>query len=385
MVGIAEFNSPSVHNEFVVLRYNGSDGTLDTDFDGDGTPGNGIVTTQMAASGFDAEARAVTISGGKIVVAGPASNGTDNDFGVARYSGTDGKLDTGFSTDGKQTTDFGPGNDTATGVAVQGTNVVVGGFASNGTNLDFALARFDSGGTLDATFDGDSGTGNGKVTTAVSISDDVANALALEPDGKIVLAGRAETGTVTGVDIALARYNGTDGTLDTSFDGNSGTGNGKFTTPLFGSIGGLDEANGLAVQSDGKLVVAGETSPTGNSSGADFAVLRYSGVDGTLDTSFDQDGKNTQAAAPGAGADFAHDVALQPDGKVVAAGEAANGATTGTDFALIRYQGDPVTVNDKRDLSDLDTTDAICDGDAAGGSQCTLRAAIQQTSSGARR
>ena len=119
------------------------------------------------------------------------------------------------------------------------------------------------------------------------------------------------------------RYN-TDGSLDTSF----GTG-GKVTTEVGGSD---DEARSVAIQSDGKIVAAGFSN---NGSNDDFALVRYN-TDSSLDTSFDSDGKVTTEV--GSGNDYSRSVAIQTDGKIVLAGESNNGSNK--DFALVRYNTD---------------------------------------------
>src|SRR5439155_1317723 len=137
---------------------------------------------------------------------------------------------------------------------------------NNGINYDFALVRYNTNGTLDATF----GTG-GKVTTAVGTSDDAAYALAIQADGKLVAAGATDDGS--NYDFALVRYNA-NGSPDTTF----GTG-GKVTT----AIGTRDDvASAVAVQADGKLVAAGDTGDGGNNY---FALARYN-ANGTLDATF---------------------------------------------------------------------------------------------------
>ena len=172
-------------------------------------------------------------------------------------------------------------------------------------------------GDLDPTF----GIG-GKVTTGIG-TDDYGYAVAIQADGKLVVAG--ETNNGINYDVALVRYNA-NGTLDATF----GTG-GKVTT----AIGTLDYAYALAVRPDGKLVAAGETF---NGSTADFALARYN-ANGTLDPTFGTNG--TVKTAIGTRDDAASALAIQADGKLVAAGETDNG--TNYDFALARYFGSATT------------------------------------------
>ena len=352
--------------DFAVVRYT-STGALDTSFDSDG-----VVTTGIGSAGD--RGRAVRIdANGKIVVGGYSYNGSDQDFAVVRYD-TDGSLDTDFHSDGKATaavgsgndeahamvldadgnillaghshnganldialaaftaggepaaildgpgwltTAVGSGNDQASAVAVQSDgNIVAAGYSHNGSDEDFAVVRYDAHGALDTGFDSD-----GKVTTAIGSGEDVAFAVAVQADGKIVAAGKSNNGTDG--DFALVRYDA-DGSLDTGF----GTG-GKVTTAI-GS--GEDQAYEMAVQGDGKIVAAGVSH---NGSDEDFAVVRYN-ADGSLDTGFSSDGKVTTAV--GSGEDIAFAVAVQADGKIVAAGSSNNGSDE--DFAVVRYNAD---------------------------------------------
>jgi uncharacterized delta-60 repeat protein len=287
-------------SDFALARYN-TDGSLDTAFDGDGK-----VTTDFA--GLSDEANAISIQGdGKIVAAGVARIGLNGpqDFALARYN-TDGSLDTTFGGDGKVTTDFAGANDQAHAVAIQGDGKIV---AAGLAGSDFALARYNTDGSLDTTFGGD-----GKVTTDFAGPTDQAHAVAIQGDGKIVAAGFAGSD----FDFALARYN-TDGSLDTTFGGD-----GKVTTDFAGS-GSRDEAHAVAIQGDGKIVAAGLAVVSGI---FDFALARYR-ADGSLDTIFSGDGKVTTDFA--GDFDVANGVVIQANGRIVAAGFA------GDDFALARY------------------------------------------------
>src|SRR5215218_727706 len=181
---------------FAVARYN-PNGTLDTSFSGDGRQRTDVTPSGDRASGVALQ------PDGKIVAVGSAASGG---FALARYN-PDGSLDSSFSGDGKQTT---TGFSGATGVAVQddGKIVAVGGTGGEGQAKDFALARYNTGGSLDTSFSGD-----GKQRTDFGGSD-AARAVVLQADGKIVAVG----GYGGGGRFALARYD-TNGSLDTSFDG----------------------------------------------------------------------------------------------------------------------------------------------------------------------
>jgi uncharacterized delta-60 repeat protein len=288
------------NSDFALARYN-PDGALDPTF---GTAGK--VTTDFEGVDF-AVATAVAIQGdGKIVAAGylGASN---YDFALARYN-PDGTLDPTFGTGGEVTTDFFGGFDEAWAVAIQGEgHIVVAGYTYEGSNFDFALARYKPDGTLDPMF----GTG-GKVTTDFFGGDDYAFAVAIQGDGNIVAAG------VANGDFALAGYN-PDGALDPTF----GTA-GKVTTDFFGSE---DDAHAVGIQGDGRIVAVG-LAVNGDSG---FGLARYK-PDGTLDPTFGTGGKVITFFG---GQDFATSVAIQQDGDIVAAG-----SDTSEHFALARYNPD---------------------------------------------
>jgi uncharacterized delta-60 repeat protein len=228
--------------EFVVARYN-ADGSPDAGFGG----GSKVVTS--FGHSYDSPTVVVLQGDGKIVVAGATrrDGNTGSNFALARYN-ANGSLDTSFDKNGMVITDFSRGDDTAWSVGIQSDGkIVAGGSATIGTDPDFALARYLTNGTLDTSF----GT-QGKVTTdfGTRLNGDAIHGIVLQPDGKIVAAGE----TMSGIDTALARYNA-NGTLDTSF----GTG-GK----VVADFGGDDKARGVALQSDGKIVIAGEAVPLAN-------------------------------------------------------------------------------------------------------------------------
>ncbi|MBK6551856.1 MAG: hypothetical protein IPG11_15835 [Flavobacteriales bacterium] len=285
-------------------------GSLDGDFDADGK-----VTTAFGTGDDFGESVAIQLDG-KIVVAGSTKNGTDMDFALARYN-TDGTLDNSFSADGKVTTAFGTANDYGKSVAIQQDGkVVVAGFTHNGTNNDFAIARFNTDGTLDNSFSVD-----GKVTTDFG-TDDQGHSVAIQPDGKIVVAGYSGSGS--SYDYAVVRYN-MDGTLDNSFSVD-----GKVTTD-FGAD--RDYGRSMALQPDGKIIVAGASY---NGSVYHFALARYN-TDGSLDNSFSVDGKVTTDF--GTAGDYGESIAIQPDGRIVVCGYASYG-TNNSDFAVARYNSD---------------------------------------------
>jgi uncharacterized delta-60 repeat protein len=239
--------------------------------------------------------------------------------------GATGDLDCSFGFGGKATTALGGlSGDIARDVAVQpdGKIVVVGGRGpSSSPPLDSVIIRYNPNGTLDTTFDSD-----GILILAMSpSSDEEARAVAIQPDGKIVVAGYAYTGTVTAGDFYVIRLN-SDGSFDSSFDGDGKT----FTD--FNTKNDL--AFSLILQADGKIIVGGDATNSGGNF-KDFALARYN-PDGSLDTSFDSDGKVVTVGTNSD--DHIFDVTLQTDGKIVAVGNSFTGINT--DFAVLRYNAD---------------------------------------------
>jgi uncharacterized delta-60 repeat protein len=202
---------------------------------------------------------------------------------------------------------FGPNHNQAHSVAVQadGKIVAAGCTSCSSSAGNFALARLNTNGSLDFTIDGD-----GKADTDFFGNDDQAHAIAIQLDGKIVAAGTTQRSTFDPREFALTRYN-TDG-------------DGRVTTQL----SNFDEARGVAIQRDGKIVAAGVACAF-CFAGSDFGLARYN-PDGSLDSTFSGDGKVMTDF--GFANDRAFAVALQGDGKTVAAGVADG------EFALARYK-----------------------------------------------
>jgi len=342
-------------------------GSLDTTF-----AGGGVASTDI--NGGTERARAVAIqSDGKYVVAGwgEVASGND-DFALARFN-ADGSLDTSFSTDGKQTTGFA-GDDQASAVAIQsdGKVVVAGTANAGGTGADFALVRYNADGSLDTSF----GTG-GKVVTALSAGQDTARGMVLQADGKILVAGSSDEADAHNNKLALVRYNA-DGSLDSTF-GTGGTAfadfvffdtgqavalqpNGKIlvggyvatgegrldmTVARFNPDGSLDttfDGDGkasfnptenhdltmaIATQPDGKVLLAGYALNVSESD-YDALLLRLNG-DGSLDTGFGTGGLVTLARA---GSDQFNGIAVQADGRILLSGTCFDGASRGTVIRL---------------------------------------------------
>ena len=288
------------------------DGSLDNTF---GV--NGIVTTFFGSGDNYANATAIQADG-KIVLAGASFNSNGSPcFALTRYN-TNGSLDNSFGNSGIVTTSFGSGESYANDMAIQTDGkIVVAGESDNSTNSSqprFTLTRYNTNGNLDNTF------GTAGIVITSFVSEGFANAMAIQADGKILATG--EGTNVGGAGIALTRYN-INGSLDNTF----GTA-GIVTTSIGGSCGG----SAIAIQADGKIVVAGYGLTTNNQ--LCFALTRYN-TNGSLDNTFGTAGIVTTIIG-GDYSSFAYALAIQADGKIVVAGE--NSINNNQDvFALTRY------------------------------------------------
>jgi len=283
-------------------------GSLDPDFGLDG-----VVTTDFGGTD-EATALAVQVDD-KIVAAGMTYVGDKIDFAIARYN-PDGSLDESFGEGGLVRTGLGAA-ERATAVALQADGkLVVAGWSSPYPSSTWALARYDSTGQLDPSF------GDGGIVLAGFGGADYANDLAIQPDGRIVVAG--DSCAESTCSIALARFN-TNGSLDESFGME-----GRVTT-LVGQMSGAD---GVVLQADGKIVVAGRARLEGIETVV-VAVVRYQ-ANGNLDPGFGEGGVTTTDF--GGAYDHAYAVLVQRDGKLVVAGSA--GTLPNTDFMLSRYNAD---------------------------------------------
>jgi uncharacterized delta-60 repeat protein len=209
---------------------------------------------------------------------------------------------------------------------------------AGGTGYDFGIVRLDADGSLDDTFHA-GGVVLTDFTCAMDHIDEAGADVAIQPDGKIVVAGYADDGVVwdspTWGEFALARYN-PDGSRDASFGADG------VVSDAFGAS--QVRANAVAIQDDGKIVVGGHARFGYPGSGLhwdyfDFAVARYH-PDGTRDTSFGSNGLvTTDLGLPSNDypCDFISDIAIQPDGKIVAVGSTG---FNGRDLAIARYEPD---------------------------------------------
>lgn len=291
------------NNNFIVVGTNGTDfalarylptGILDTTFGGLGT---GKVTTDMTGTADLAYAVALDSEQNIIVV---GCNGTH--FAIARYT-SDGLADENFNNDGRVITQIGSSTTSiGYGVAIDSSDNIIA-VGTDGTN--FVVAKYlgtgDNAGTLDATF------GVGGIVTSLLAGSSTAYGVAIQTDGKIVVVGTSNN------DFAIARYT-TSGILDTTFNGSQG-----YTTT---NISGTDVAYAVKIQTDGKIVVAGK-------SGTNFAIARYTTA-GVLDTStFGSTKGYISTKLPGTS--IGYSLAITSSGKIIV------GGVSNSNFAVAQY------------------------------------------------
>ncbi len=248
---------------------------------------------------------------GKIVIAGSTIN-TNSDFILARYN-TNGTLDASFGIGGVSITDAGSTSDVPNAVAIEGNGkIIAGGQSYVGGISQFALIQYNSNGVPDPFF----GT-NGVVITNFGNSCNI-NSIAIQTDNKIIAAGNYFNGSAN--DFAIARYK-TNGSLDLSFN----------TTGLVTSnFGYSDNATAVAIQSNGKIVVGGYF--TDASSNNHFEVARYN-ANGSTDLSFNNSGLLTTTF--GYPEEYLTAIGIQKNGKIVAGGY-TNDNNGVQDYALVR-------------------------------------------------
>jgi uncharacterized delta-60 repeat protein len=275
-----------IASDFALTRYTES-GALDSSFGG-----TGKVLTDFGG-GYDTGQAVVIHRHGTILAVGSSSD----DMAVARYR-RNGTLDPSFSSDGKVVLDLG-GFETARDVAIDDAGRIV---IAGTDGPDFVLVRLRPGGAFDTTFGG----GDGIVKTDFAGFGDSAFAVAVQPDGRIVAAGFTVT-VAGGQDFAVARYLA-DGRLDSSLGGDGLVSNDFF--------GWEDRITDLVVQSDGRIAVSGQISrdPGTADQNSDVAVARYR-PNGDLDSSFGSGGAVTTDF--GSFFDDANGMAVQDDGRIV--------------------------------------------------------------------
>ncbi len=280
---------------FTISRFN-ADGTADISFSGDG-----IQITNLQGSN-DVSTSIAIQNDGKIVAGGFTGDGNNNNFVIARYN-TDGSADFNFSGDGLQITDIASTNDYCNSIIIQNDGKILAlGTAINGGNYHVAAARYQTNGNIDNSF----GL-NGTLVDYLKQGSTFFTSSAIQKDGKIIAAGYSWNGV--NYDFALARYN-LNGSLDNTFSTDG------LQMTDFGATD--DKANAIAIQTDGKILLAGI-------SNGNFALSRYN-VDGSPDIFFDGDGIQTTDFGTN---DFATSIVVQKDGKIL---------TGGT--MLVRYNAD---------------------------------------------
>ncbi|MBK9214436.1 MAG: PD40 domain-containing protein [Chloracidobacterium sp.] len=296
-----------------VVRYN-PDGSLDTSFNG-----TGIIRASAGGAAVAIQAD------GKIVTAGSSGGG----FAILRYN-TNGTPDLSLNGTGMVTTPIGNVSSGATSLKIQsdGKIVAAGSSRDDVTGNSFAVVRYTTSGHLDTTFNG-----TGKATTSFGDAYGGASDLAFQWDGKIVIVG--STGAPgTGYDFAFIRYD-SDGSLDATFGGT-----GKFTIPVGPSS---DSAHSVAIQGDGSILAAGSSFSSGGSIPSSFAVVRLK-PNGALDTTFNGTGIVRNPTCCQA---YASAMAVQSDGKIVVAGGFDDQLYDYYDFVVVRYQGNHLRSNGK--------------------------------------
>jgi len=303
-----------------------ADGDLDPLF-GSG----GMVMTDLGKSTDIANAVAIQADGKSVVVGTTYKNNdfSDEDFVVTRYN-TDGMLDNTFGNRGKVRTDFPGLAAVPSSVVIQpdGKIVVAGGAFPLFTFIgNFKVARYNPNGSLDTSF------GDGGIVTTIFPAGSYASDVALQSDGKIIAAGTVFVDFIIGessdTDFALARYN-PDGTPDATF-GN----NGQVATDF---LGFEDDAFSILIQPDGKIVAVGSANDPATF--YDFAAARYLS-NGAIDTTFGVAGK-VRTDFGDQNFDRARSAALQPDGRIVAAGFAISHGGGVQNFAVARYTSNGV-------------------------------------------
>ncbi|HST29115.1 MAG TPA: hypothetical protein VLK26_12220 [Rudaea sp.] len=327
-VGCGHFNSPTTGNDFVVARFQ-SNGALDPAFNG-----AGYAVTPFTSTASQEQCNAVALQNdGMIVSAGYSTNGSGHLHVALTRHTAGGVLDTLFggpSAGGKVDIDASAnlnGDSEARALLLQADGkLLIAGYALGAASDDFLVMRLKTDGTLDPTF----GTA-GITRTPIGTSEDIANAMILQPDGGIVLAGSVYAADGHR-DFALARYT-TNGVLDPTF----GSG-GKVTTPVGPSD---DYAYALLRMPWGRLVAAGSARISTGGSGTDVAVVAYN-ADGSLDRYFGIGGKRMLNISTLD--DIAYGLAYDASGdRFWAVGTAASGASPNQDFLAVEF-GLPDTI-----------------------------------------
>jgi uncharacterized delta-60 repeat protein len=339
-------------------------GALDTSYGAGGAAIADFGTIKAGSANDNAGGNALVVQpDGKVIVVGTGIDqfGQTSDIVAARFT-TGGALDTTFGGTGRYQVDFGL-NETGYGVALQPDGkLLVGGDSTGGTHTNVLVARIDPDGTTDTTF-ATQGAATPNLTASV-----FGRAIALQPNGKILIAGYTPNTQYT-YD-TIVRINNPQGTADTTYeeqgvyledrfpasseaaamalgaDGSIFTAGSAFSASPgptdfaqadYGptgfahayDLGGNDAGTAIALQPDGKSLIAGYTDVLGT---FDFVVERFSPAN--VDTSFGEGGRRIVDLG---GSDVAHGVVVQPDGKIIVAGTTTTSGATGTSkIAVVR-------------------------------------------------
>lgn len=315
--------------DYALTRLN-TDGSLDLTFSNDG---KATVAFDYGGGGDDRATGMVIQPDGKIIIAGYSqiSGNGHNAFTIARLN-SDGQLDSSFTGDGRKWISFNGGDDRGAAVQLQadGRIVIVGSGTGSGTGYDMAITRLTANGTLDRSFSSD-----GKKMVGFDLggsNTDMGSSLAIQSDGAMVIGGTVQN-KLGDTDFAVLRLKA-NGSMDKSF---GSTGRKVISYNLGGNND--DQLSGMALQSDGKIVVGGFTQIS-LSGDYDYASARLN-IDGSLDTSYSADGKKTIPFNLGSNDnDLSNTLVIQSDGKILMAGSAMKSAPVNTDFAITRLNDD---------------------------------------------
>lgn len=278
---------------------------------------NGIGKNITAVGTSHDEPTSVVIqpSDGKILVAGSTYNGSNYDFTLVRYN-TNGIIDNTFGNSGIVTTAVGAGNDYGRAVAIQADGkIIVAGYTFGNKYSDFAIIRYNSSGTLDNTFGN-----NGKVIKDINGYDDAAYSIQIRPNGKLVFSGRGSDGNY---DLFTSIQLKSDGNSDSAF-GINGISTVQIVPNKYCRV------YSSLLQPDGKIILGGNTWVTTTTR---FAICRIN-IDGSLDNTFGTGGTQQTSYLNST----IYSLALQPDGQIVAAGVADVSGSNATRIALAKYQ-----------------------------------------------
>ncbi len=315
-------------------------GSLDTSFGADGgkdsTP-DGVVGLSLGAGSELAQAVAVQKDGRIVFVGSSTSTGKTSNIVIARLN-RNGSVDKSFGADGDKdgtpdgvvSLDLGESSDEARAVAIQADGKIVIAGRSKAKSSNLVVARLHANGSLDARFGADrgkDGTPDGVVSVSLGDGDEVVNDVAIDKNGFIVLVGSTSSNGKTS-NIVVARLSRT-GSLDKTF----GADGGKDATPdgvVSLDLGeSSDEARAVAIQADGKIVIAGNS----KAQSSNLIVVRLN-TNGSLDKRFGVDsGKDgtpdgVSQISLGDGDDVAKGLVLQADGRILVVGDRVNGGSS---------------------------------------------------------